>query len=240
MQISDILDTYGRKARLFPAFLTLAPAFLVAFVYLGIGDLRPEHAVWAVISAAAIFFVTDLARRAGRRVEKDFLNDWGGYPSKLLLRHSDGAIDKYTKSRYHRKAETLLGEIEMPTATWEEDNSEDADCRYESVVRYLLSQTRDTNRFSLLFKENIHYGFRRNLYGLKAYALALAIASAGFVMWMSREELLAGAMPEQTETLLLGGIVLDVLLWSMFVTKQSVRDSADDYGRQLLSSLDVL
>jgi hypothetical protein len=32
------------------------------------------------------------------------------------------------------------------------------------VTAWLLTQTRDTKTFSILFRENISYGFRRNLW----------------------------------------------------------------------------
>lgn len=238
--ISEIFDSYGRKARLFPAFLTAIPLFASAFVYMPTLELGGEHFVWVIAGAAVMYFLADAARRRGKNLEHVLVAEWGGYPTKLMLRHSDSTVDAHTKSRYHRKAEALADGLTMPTEAEENVNPAEADSRYESTVRFLLANTRDPSKFGLLLKENITYGFRRNLYALKPVALLLVGGCSALPLYFSWEEISGGSLPQQPDLYLLLFFLLVLCCWLVLVTRQSVREAADEYARQLLTSFDVL
>lgn len=240
ISLSEIFDSYGRKARLFPAFLTALPLFAVAAAYTPLFELGSEHIVWAVVAAAAMYFLADAARRRGKKLEKTLVAKWGGYPSKLMLRHSDSTVDRHTKARYHRRAEALVEGLSMPTNAEEQADPAEADSRYESVVRYLLANTRDASKFNLLLRENITYGFRRNLYSLKPVALLLLFGCAFVPVYNAKDEALLGQLPQQSELILFAFLLVNFVMWVALVTRQSVREAADEYARQLLTSLDVL
>ena len=240
ISVQDIFDSYGRKARLFPAFLTILPALVLIGFYTSIFQLKYEHLIWGIVAGAALYFLADLARRRGKVVEKALLKEWGGYPSKMLLRHSNKSIDMYTKQRYHRRAETLISGLNIPSEPEETLNPDDADQRYESIVRYLLANTRDLSKFALLLKENINYGFRRNLLGLKPAAISIRIILLLFILWLSKDNIVRLSLPNQPELGLLVAGFAEFMIWLFLVTKQNVRESADDYAKQLLASLDNL
>jgi len=103
------------------------------------------------------------------------VNRRGGQPSLLFLRHRDKSINAPTKQRYH----ALLRSRGLPVSTKEEEAADPtaADGLYQSAIDWLLEQTRDTRKFSLLLNENIDYGFRRNLLGLKPIALVVSVAT---------------------------------------------------------------
>jgi hypothetical protein len=44
------------------------------------------------------------------------------------------------------------------------------DC-YDSCGDLLREKTRDKDKFSLIFQENMNYGFRRNLWGMKTLGI---------------------------------------------------------------------
>ena len=64
----------------------------------------------------------------------------------------------------------------VPTEQAEKDNPKVGDAFYERGGGWLRENTRDTKKFPVLFSENITYGYRRNLLGLKWPALGLNAA----------------------------------------------------------------
>ena len=57
--------------------------------------------------------------------------------------------------------------LALPTVAAEANNPAGSDSVYMSATKWLLSQTRDTKVYSLLFQQNINYGYRRNMLGLR-------------------------------------------------------------------------
>ena len=58
-----------------------------------------------------------------------------------------------------------------------------ADKHNESCTDELIRRTRDTKKFPLVFKGLTEYGFRRNLFGLKAIGVFLAVAGVAGSVW---------------------------------------------------------
>ncbi len=65
--------------------------------------------------------------------------------------------------------------VTLPSPEAEATDPEAADSLYDSAVQWLIPQTRSGGRFPLVFQENVNYGFRRNLWGLRPIGLAVAI-----------------------------------------------------------------
>ena len=115
-----------------------------------------------------------------------------------------------------------------------------ADGLYQSAIDWLLEQTRDTRKFGMLLNENIDYGFRRNLLGLKPIALVVSIATffANIaVLWVnfgtSETRVLAGYG--------LGvGLAAIILVWIFLVDESFVEDGAASYAKRLLAQLENL
>ncbi|MFF9083458.1 hypothetical protein ACF1BR_27615 [Streptomyces rubiginosohelvolus] len=115
-----------------------------------------------------------------------------------------------------------------------------ADESYEVAVKYLISQTRDTSEFRLIFLENCHYGFRRNMLGIRPIGLTVSIifflagvggivaSHYGIVVWKSGFILTSCA-----------SLILAVFWWKA-VSSDWVRSAAEDYAERLLDALDVL
>ncbi|MEU6516851.1 hypothetical protein [Streptomyces sp. NPDC046978] len=128
----------------------------------------------------------------------------------------------------------------MPNKRQELRNPQKADEAYETAVKYLISRTRDTNAFRLIFLENCHYGFRRNMLGMRTIGLAVSMtvffgtigavyaSLYGLVVWR------AGFVLVSVISLSLG------VFWWKAVNSDWVRNAATDYAERLLDSLDVL
>ena len=178
--LKPVLDPYDRKARRRPALLCSVP--LVALIVLLIPQLGP---IWGSISGGVVYsggsmLLIQVSRDLGKGLEERLFQTWGGRPSAAMLRNADGRLDKPTKERYRTFLSESIPGLTLASAEGERENPEKAHAGYESANRWLLEQTRDHARFGLLFTENINYGFRRNLLGLKPIALgvdAMAVVS---------------------------------------------------------------
>ena len=180
--LKPVLDVYDRNVRLKPGLLSGLP--VVASTVL----LIPEvGVVWSAIGGMVLYsggsmLLMQVSRDRGQSLEARLYESWGGKPSVTMLRHSDDRLDRATKERYRRFLNAAVPSLALPSVEEEQNSPERADGEYESANAWLLEQTRDHDRFALLFRENMNYGFRRNLAGLRPLALVMAAVAFGLVL----------------------------------------------------------
>lgn len=235
-----ITDSYGRQARLFPALLLLAPVVFTGFAAWG-GELNGAQSLMVTIgSLGGAFLLTQLARDAGKKGEKKLFEMWGGLPSIAIFRHCDTRLDPVTKIRYHKKLAALVKEAKAPTPEQEQANPSSADSVYSAWSNYLRVNTRDTKKFGLLFNENVNYGYRRNVWGLRLIGIlvsSLSVVVSGirvFVIFRSKGELDEMSLAASV----FAGIM--VLLWVFRFTPDWARVPADAYAERLAESVETI
>ena len=146
-------DLYTFRARIQPALAVALPLGFLMFA------LLPGHhffvtAFFGLLGAAGgTAVLAQVGRDRGSRKQDELWESWGGAPTTRLLRHRHIPGDP-----------------------------ESADARYREVTLALQGATRDRSRFELVFAENVNYGFRRNMWGLKPWGLPMALALA-LVAW---------------------------------------------------------
>jgi len=189
-----------------------------------------------------VLLLSQLARDRGKERESRLFENWDGKPSVALIRHADQRIDSITKKRYRAYLESKIPNLHLPTPSEERNNPARADAVYQSVTAWLLTQTRDPKKFLILFDENVSYGFRRNVWGLKPFGAAVSIVVAAvsttaiIYLWLHQ-----GASSLSTEVCVATPIAwLFPPFWFFVVSPSWVRVPADAYGRQLLASIDSL
>ena len=191
IDLSKLTDPYERKARVQPALLCVLPIVLATSV--SFPELYTTLAAFGtlVVTFGAIQFIGQIARDKGKKLEPALFKKWGGTPSVTIFRHRDKRIAGPAKQKLHRKLESQ-SEISAPSAEFEQQNSAKADEIYKAWSDFLRVKSRDTDRFSLLFRENINYGYRRNVYGLKCWygiscvlGLLIIIASSSTIFLLS-------------------------------------------------------
>ena len=242
-----LLDPYDRQARLYPALLVLAPMVTNLLLLHGGPSNITTMTIGVLASFGLLYWLAQLARERGRQLEPGLFASWGGKPSVRMLRHRDAAIDPVTKARYHRLLSVALS-VNAPTAADELANPKAADHFYESATRWLLERTRDTTRFGLLFAENIGYGFRRNLLGLKPVGLLVSVASLLWsVAWClffrattdgSIVSRALGLEVEQVAAITINGAL--AAMWLFAVKVKGVKASADAYALRLLAATELI
>ena len=213
---------------------------------------RPDRAV-AAAQFLAVRHVQTTARRPyslprlfsrrqdfGYRKQPALWTRWGGAPTTQQLRHRTDNSNPVLLRRYHDRLSLLRPDLILPSAAEETRDPAQADHVYAACVQFLISQTRDRTQFPLLFKENVNYGFRRNLWGLKPFGITLAAAC--LIASILRAWLLRGSPADLSGELLVSIAVSFTLLlfWTLWVTQKWVRIPAEAYAARLLECCEQL
>jgi hypothetical protein len=234
------LDEYTRNARLKPAFLVALPVALTVAV-LGFKQSATEGTLFGLASSLGFtFLLSQLVRDRGKAKEPWLFEGWKGKPTTAMLRHGDPRLNVYTRARYHKRLSAMLPEMVLPTAEEEMANPAEADATYASCGDYLLSKTRDKERFQLLFQENVNYGFRRNLWAMKPVGIAISILSLVALALVTRIEARADAVPWFANLTAIAIVALLLTWWIVRITPSWVKIVADAYAIRLLASIDEL
>src|SRR5271163_3246630 len=108
----------------------------------------------------------------------------------------------------------------------------------EPLFHAETQNTRNAKKFSILFNENVSYGYRRNLFALKWPALALNL----FVVLLCVWTILGGgpfaALGALKSRIMVVFVVaaIHALYICFAVNQRSVADAARSYARQLILS----
>lgn len=244
-----LFDPYNRQARLYPALLTLLPAIFTAaawFPALLAGTVAGMLlSVFAV--CGGLYLLADLARSNGKKLERGLLQAWGGWPSTRLLRHRDGDLPASSKNRYCHALANKMGS-RWPTIAEEQLDPAASDDFYRSATDWLREQTRGSE-YSRLLAENINYGFRRNLLGLRPIGLGISVASLAITIigighragWSFARLYDVMAEPGIAPMSAAGiASIIALLFWSIIVKPIWVKHAGDDYARSLLACCDTL
>jgi len=243
VNILDLVsDPYEREARLVPALFASLPFIVLAGLFAP--SLRSDGAWLIAILAACgcLALMRTIVRDRGKAVEAKLWKEWGGMPSIARLRHRDPVFEAAETASFHAKAAAKVEGIVVPSPDQEAANPEQADRTYAQMSRWILSNTRSAKDHPLILKHNIGYGFRRNLYGAKPTMIwtdVILIALA--LLW----GFVTTAGPDRT-------FYVDVLNWrhaaalmvpaghliivSLVITKDWVRQSADAFSEQLIGA----
>lgn len=237
--IGSIFDPYDRKARLYPALLVLlvpvASLSLVAPVFssqlAGLASLA--------VALGGLMLLSSLGREWGKRKEPKLFEIWGGTPTTLMLLRASTALDQNTLDRYRKVLCGKVAGLTFPDPTSEASDPPRAAAICESAVKWLREATRDTKKFALVFAENINYGFRRNLLGVKPLALvmcALTLAATILHAWLSTAGNLSAVTVQSWSSAMVACIGL--VVWGAVVNADFVKTTALAYAIALLAACD--
>jgi len=233
-------DVYTRRARLSPALITILPIALTVILFFPSELTLLGLLTSLLVCGGGTALLVQIGRDSGRRKEAQLFACWDGKPTTRFLRHRN-TQNPVILARRHRQLQDLLLDIRIPNAASENADPIAADLIYDFFVKYLRDNTRDREKFNLVFEENCNYGLRRNLWGLKPYGivfsvLSIVIASALLILyyqgWKSCNPMLAVTV----------GIVNLMLfaIWTFQITPNWVKRSADIYANSLLDTCDQL
>ncbi len=231
-------DTYTLRARLRPPLLAALPVAL-AVVASQPGGSAWWGTIWAAVTwCGGTALLAQFGRDLGRRKEPSLFAQWGGPPATVRLRHRDASNRAQVGQRHRRLAE-LLPDLKFPSAEEEAADPVSADEVYEAAVGYLRENTRDRDRFRLVFEENCNYGFRRNLFGVKPVGVAMALLGMAAVLVILSGRLdMEAHVPTAVAACAINLLLL--LAWLFWITPNWVKAAADEYADRLLGTISTL
>lgn len=245
--IGKFLDPYDRPARLYPGFIVFAPLAVLLVCLYGMQNIFGSSVLSILGFSGIAYMLGSTARDAGKKAEDLLFPKWGGKPTTQMLRHRDGRIDVHTKAHIHQTLSQSIGKP-MPSAADEQSNPIDADELYRAGVVWLINNTRDTKAFPLVFKENVAYGFRRNMFGLRLLGVCVAVIA---ILWaLLHSQVIAFSSPylvleklndlaPSTLTSLAVSVAI-LIVWVFLINESSLLRVANAYAERLLHSCDNL
>lgn len=236
------MDRYSLTARVYPMilfYLPLSVLFLIA-----IWDFQQYYHFGIPVGLVGVlaYLSSHLGRDVGKNKEAGLWRDWGGTPTTQLFRWRNVRLDMYTKARNHTKMEQLCPIGRTVDEQFERVNPDDADEAYRAWTKYIIGKTRDVNQYTLIFKENMAYGFRRNLWGLKPLAITLIVlligVTYGFFVYSSG----VWTIDQFPQVFFVAEIFLIFILlfWLLRVTKEWVKLTAFAYAERLHEAIETL
>lgn len=229
--LSDLLDSYERKARLLPGLLLAMPVGIAVVALLPGFD--PKNLLGLLVAAGVPLFIANFIRSRGKRLETRLVKQWGGLPTTQMLRHREPTNNQRMFQRRRQGLEALLEET-LPTPEQEAADPVAADEHYIAATKTLIARVRETKEsFPLVKTELTNYGFRRNLAGVKPLGIIITVLLLG----VDGAAILAGA--DLTKLLVAAAIHLGcVVAWLTVVRHQWIREQADSYAERLFDTLE--
>jgi hypothetical protein len=237
LEVLSIKNPYVRRARLQPALIVTLPVSLAILAW-SPGDIKSWTPLWSlIVGAGGTSLLAQVARDLGKQKEQALYVLWGGKPTTRLLRYrgSDNAV---LVTLRHKTLQTVIPDLLIPDEAEESANPKRSDDIYDACVRRLLELTRDAKKFPLVFEENCNYGFRRNLWGMRKWAIVINIM--GIVACIPHLKSVSSGTEGAMAYGAVGCIVCLLLFWLFVCTSDWVRTIADAFAERLLASGDIL
>lgn len=247
--LTKLFDTYSLNARVKPVFLIVFPIVIALFTLYEPSRTWGGAAITFVISFGIISFAANQMSTKGNILQEKLFAKWGGAPTTIILRHNDNRLDTHTKSRYMTKLDSIIPNFSVISEQDELNDLKNADEMYCSAGNYMREHTRDTHKYPLVFKENIAYGFSRNIVAFKWLGFTLSILSlvtSVFITWHKYIKGMDSAyidlifkIPFENTALIIA-LTLIVLLWLFLVTEKWVEVRAFAYAKALFATCEKI
>lgn len=220
----------------------MAPVAVISFsLFLAISAWIP-FSKWPIKLAGggtalvlAAFVLAQIARDAGKAIEGPLWASWGGPPTVRMLRHRDTTFDPGLKARIHRRLVELRVVDHMPSEAEEEADPAGADKVYTTCSGWLRNKALElkaVSPFDVVHAENIAYGFRRNILGIRPYGLiilGIAVVATVAAFLFGREPIIE-----------LCGITLVGAFLALGVNEAAMRRAANEYSIRLLNAVEAI
>lgn len=239
MEAFKFFDAYSIRARLFPAIIAAAPALAALTLLISWKSFGLSNLIATLGILVLLFAISDFSRARGRALEGKLYAEHGGMPSIIMFRRNDGSIDAGSKDRYRAFLADKLA-VAAPSPADESTDQAAADSFYAQCGNWLRQNTRDTKKFPILFGENVTYGFRRNLLGVKILALSLnavIVAVCAFILWRLSWD--TNTPQGSRATVVLVVAVAHAGYMFLAVGRAAVWDASKAYGRELILSCEA-
>jgi hypothetical protein len=235
MNMGGLIDRYILGARVAPVAVVAFPLFLAISAWIPFAEWPVKLLGGSAFLALGAFVLAQLARDAGKAIEGPLWASWGGPPTVCMLRHRDSTIARGSKALLHRHL------IEFGIVDWLPSEAEElgdparADAAYLTCADWLRRKALELKSkapFDVVHSENIWYGFRRNILGIKRYGLIIwgfALIVAGVAFFFNRQPFIEFC-----------GIIFVGAYLVFAVGEAAMKRAADEYSKRLLDAAQSL
>lgn len=232
-----IIDDYSLRARFYPSLIVLLPAFVVAIFY--ITDIEKYYHYFTALCGLGLFsyVLAQFGRDRGKAKEPQLFTAFGGKPTTQIMRYRDTHLNGMTKDRYRNLLEQKIPNLSFPTQSDENQDPIATDEIYDSCARFLISRTRDNQKYYLLYKENTSYGFRRNLWAMKGIAITIILFVIAMHVYYATSQLRSVTDFTNKDVVLAAFLIFSLCIWIFIVTKNWVKMIAFSYAERLFETL---
>jgi hypothetical protein len=232
------MDRYSLFARVNPVLIFILPIIIIAIAYsLNIDSYLPFLSSIGLYVALA-YFLANISRELGKKKERELWDKWGGIPTSQILDYENDIIDQVTKNRYHHTMMSLIKEISYDDI--QKKNKDEQYEIYKTWTKYIIHKTRDVKKYPLIFKENIAYGFRRNLWAMKNPEVVL-LSIVIFVNYLyNAVQHGYKKFTQYSLSFYISEFTLICLLfvWIFIITKKWIKTQAFTYAERLMEAID--
>lgn len=180
--IDEFLDEYELKARIAPGLIVALPLLVDAIYFAPILSTLPIFAASSICTLAVIYALGYLVRAEGKEFEPTLWKQWGGPPSTKLMRSSDTFFGTELKNAI-RSAVMQEFTVTLPTPAAESKNPTAADKAIADTFERVRTFLRRFDPTGVWQKNNIEYGFCRNLLGGRPLWAGIAISALMVAVW---------------------------------------------------------
>jgi hypothetical protein len=180
--IEKFIDEYELKARIAPGLIVALPA-LVDLIYLVpvLGNW-PVFAAGGIVTLVLLYGLGHVIRAAGQQLEPVLWKQWGGPPSTRLMRSNDTFFGAELKNSI-RAALAQEFSITLPTPVEEKKDPSGSDKAIADAFERVRGFLRRSDPTGVWQKNNIEYGFSRNLLGGRMLWAYVAVGSLVVAIW---------------------------------------------------------
>lgn len=235
--MASIIDDYSLRARFYPSLIVLLPAFVVAIFY--ITDIEKYYHYFTAFCVVGLFsyVLAQFGRDRGKAKEPLLFAAFGGKPTTQIMRYRNTHLNSIIKNRYRNLLEQKIPNLVLPTLAEENNDPVAADDVYDSCARFLISITRDNQKYNLLYKENTSYGFRRNLWAMKGIAITVITFVIAIHIFFATSQFSDITIIANKDIFLAIFLVISLSVWLFVITKDWVKMNAFSYAERLFETL---
>lgn len=229
----NLFDAYNLRARTSVVLIYVLPFLFDGISFCGKGISAIEGAILTILFFVTVQCTLHLCRSNRQPLNKD-------YAAELL--QPDSAIPETTRKRYYRKIASFEPEFTaFGNADMSNTQGKITTDLCKSVITWLRAKTRDNKVFSLVYEENINYGFIRNMFNLKKIGIifnCMAMLSLAIIFFTPFFE-----NYRPTHFILALEIAAHVIVTIYLIaaiTKNKVDISAKRYAKALIETIDLI
>ena len=222
-------NTYTIYARFFPCIISAMTLFVLWFFLSANIQLRELGAYLLslkfyggiTLSIVFLYFYAQVLRITSKIIEKKPFHDTAGLPTTYLMMYADDTFSKSYKDKYRQLVKKRFN-IDLLNESEEAVDTAEARKRLNEATQLIRLKIKEGH---LVSKQNIWYGFVRNLIGGTIYSTVFCIIN-----------IVVGSIWYKNPILVISSIILLVVYAIVLLFhKQILVQNAEAYANQLIA-----